>query len=199
MVLTVIVMNLRLVVENARKYGLLISLKSNLQSTDIKITMGLYALTPCHLFAAYLIERVAMENAKGVIGRRKKNDNESNTSEVEQEHKDFYYTWWWIAVAHAVNATLALLITSCVVYYWIDNPGLGFISEDLFICLHQSRSQARHAASWWTGISTARHILPMSISKQHHIRKSVLFLVGTYSGLSTLLSPQRAHSLELRG
>jgi diacylglycerol O-acyltransferase-1 len=129
MVLTVIVMNLRLVVENARKYGLLISLKSNLQSTDIKITMGLYALTPCHLFAAYLIERVAMENAKGVIGRRKKNDNESNTSEVEQEHKDFYYTWWWIAVAHAVNATLALLITSCVVYYWIDNPGLGFISE----------------------------------------------------------------------
>lgn len=129
MVLTIIVMNLRLVVENAKKYGLLITLKSNLRSQDIRIALILYALTPCHLFVAYIIEKVAMENAKGVVGRRKKNDPDGNKPETETEKKEFYYTWWWIAVAHTLNASLALLITSFVVYYSIRNPGLGTISE----------------------------------------------------------------------
>ncbi|EXJ89131.1 diacylglycerol O-acyltransferase [Capronia epimyces CBS 606.96] len=129
MVLTIIVMNLRLVVENAQKYGLLITLKLNLRSQDIQTALILYALTPCHLFVAYIIERVAMENAKGAVGKRKKNDPDGSTPETEEEKTDFYYTWWWIAVAHALNASLALLITSYVVYYHIYNPGLGMISE----------------------------------------------------------------------
>ncbi|KIX96353.1 uncharacterized protein Z520_08131 [Fonsecaea multimorphosa CBS 102226] len=130
MVLTIIVMNLRLVVENARKYGLLITLKSNLRSQDIKIALILYALTPCHLFVAYVIEKVAMENAKGVIGRRKKSDPDANKKpETEKQTKEFLNTWWWIAVAHTLNASLALLISSFVVYYCIHNPGLGTISE----------------------------------------------------------------------
>lgn len=124
-----VVMNLRLVIENARKYGLLITLKSNLRSSDLKIGLVLYGLTPCHLFVAYIIERVAMENAKGVIGRRKKSDVGMDGPETEKERKDFYYTWWWIAVAHAINASLALLVTSSVVYYAIHNPGIGMISE----------------------------------------------------------------------
>merc|ERR1711977_604988 len=65
MVLTIIVMNLRLVVENARKYGLLITLKSNIHAGDVKAGLFLYAITPIHLFVAYIIERVAMEHAKG--------------------------------------------------------------------------------------------------------------------------------------
>ncbi|KIW49839.1 hypothetical protein PV05_11484 [Exophiala xenobiotica] len=129
MVLVIIVMNLRLVVENAKKYGLLITVKMNLRDTDIKTALILYALTPCHLFVAYIIERVAMENAKGVIGRRKKEDLDQSKPETEKEKKEFYYTWWWIAVAHTFNASLALLITSYVVYYHIYNPGLGMISE----------------------------------------------------------------------
>lgn len=129
MVLTIIVMNLRLVVENAQKYGLLITVKMNLRTSDIETALVLYALTPCHLFVAYIIERVAMENAKGVVGRRKKVDPDRSEPETEKEKKDFYYTWWWIAVAHTFNASLALLITSYVVYYHIHNPGLGMISE----------------------------------------------------------------------
>ncbi|KAK5196089.1 hypothetical protein LTR99_008102 [Exophiala xenobiotica] len=129
MVLVIIVMNLRLVVENAKKYGLLITVKMNLRDTDIKTALILYALTPCHLFVAYIIERVAMENAKGVIGRRKKEDPDQSMPETEKEKKAFYYTWWWIAVAHTFNASLALLITSSVVYYHIYNPGLGMICE----------------------------------------------------------------------
>ncbi|KAL6249820.1 hypothetical protein RBB50_003676 [Rhinocladiella similis] len=129
MVLVIIVMNLRLVVENAKKYGLLITVKMNLRDTDIKTALVLYALTPCHLFVAYIIERVAMENAKGQVGRRKKVDPDQSKPETEKEKKEFYSTWWWIAVAHTFNASLALLITSCVVYYQIQNPGLGMISE----------------------------------------------------------------------
>ncbi|OAP58377.1 hypothetical protein AYL99_07467 [Fonsecaea erecta] len=130
MVLTIIVMNLRLVIENARKYGLLITLKSNLRSQDIKIALALYALTPCHLFVAYVIEKVAMENAKGAIGRRKKSDPDANKKpETEKQTKEFLNTWWWIAAAHTLNASLALLISSFVVYYCIHNPGLGTISE----------------------------------------------------------------------
>ncbi|KAK4942753.1 hypothetical protein LTR10_017513 [Elasticomyces elasticus] len=129
MVLTIIVMNLRLVVENAQKYGLLITVKMNLRTSDIYTALILYALTPCHLFVAYIIERVAMENAKGVVGRRKKVDPNQSEPETEKDKKDFYYTWWWIAVAHTANASLALLITSYVVYYHIHNPGLGTISE----------------------------------------------------------------------
>lgn len=52
MVLTIIVMNLRLVVENAKKYGLLITLKLNLQKHDVTTALILYSLTPCHLFVA---------------------------------------------------------------------------------------------------------------------------------------------------
>jgi len=129
MVLTIIVMNLRLVIENARKYGLLITLKANLRSADVKTGLVLYALTPCHLFVAYIIERVAMENAKGAVGRRKKAEGGVDGPETEKEKREFYNTWWWIAVAHTLNASLALLITSFVVYYGIYNPGIGAISE----------------------------------------------------------------------
>jgi diacylglycerol O-acyltransferase-1 len=128
--LTIIVMNLRLVVENAKKYGLLITLKSNLSSRDVNISLLLYALTPVHLFIAYLIERVVMEHAKGVIGRRKKGDPDAHHKpETENQTKEFLNTWRLIAIAHTLNATLALLISSCVVYYHIHNPGLGTISE----------------------------------------------------------------------
>ena len=130
MVLTIIVMNLRLVVENAKKYGLLITLKSNLSSWDIKVSLFLYALTPCHLFAAYLIEKMAMEQAKGVVGRRKKSDPDAHTKpETEKDRKEFLNTWRLIAPAHTVNATLALLISSWTVFFRIHNPGLGTITE----------------------------------------------------------------------
>ena len=129
MVLTIIVMNLRLVFENARKYGLLITLKSNVRGSDITAGLILYLTTPCFLFIAYVIERFAMQRAKAAIGRRKKSDVGANAPETEQERKDFRRTWWRIAIAHTINATGALLITSFVVYYRIHNPGIGTMCE----------------------------------------------------------------------
>ena len=129
MVLTIIVMNLRLVIENAKKYGLLITLRSNVQAPDLWAGAGLYAITPIHLFVAYIIERVAMEHAKGAVGRRKKSDAGMKSPESEKDRKDFLNTWWYIAVAHSINATLALGITSGVVWWGIRNPGIGMVSE----------------------------------------------------------------------
>lgn len=122
-------MNLRLVIENARKYGLLISLKSNIKSVDLRIGLFLYALTPCHLFAAYMIERVAMQHAHKALGIRKRSDAGLNAPETEKERLAFRSTWRWIAFGHLVNATLALAITSLVVFTAVENPGIGTISE----------------------------------------------------------------------
>jgi diacylglycerol O-acyltransferase 1 len=122
-------MNLRLMLENFKKYGILITLKFNIAASDVKYGLLLYALTPCHLFVAYIIERIAMENAMAALGRKKKSDTDLNKPESEKDRKDFYYTWWWIAVAHAVNATFTLLVTSAVIYWLINNPGIGTICE----------------------------------------------------------------------
>lgn len=122
-------MNLRLVIENARKYGLLITLKSNIRSVDLRVGLFLYALTPCHLFAAYTIERIAMEYAKKALGKRKKSDTGVDAPETEKERAAFRSTWLWIAFGHTVNATLALAITTLVVYIAIENPGIGTICE----------------------------------------------------------------------
>lgn len=129
MVLTIVVMNLRLVIENAKKYGLLITLKANLSRSDVNAALLLYCLTPCHLFVAFIIEKIAMAQARGVVGRRKRSDAGVKGPETELEKKEFYNTWWWIAVAHTLNATLALLITSGVVFYGIHNPGIGTFCE----------------------------------------------------------------------
>lgn len=122
-------MNLRLVIENARKYGLLITLKSNIKSVDLRIGVFLYALTPCHLFAAYMIENVAMQHAKAAYGKRKKSEAGLDAPETEKERLAFRNTWRWIAFGHAVNATLALAISTLVVYYAIENPGIGILCE----------------------------------------------------------------------
>src|SRR5271156_6690195 len=122
-------MNLRLMLENFKKYGILITLKFDIAASDVKYGLLLYALTPCHLFVAFIIEWIAMENAMAALGRRKKSDTDLNKPESEKDRKDFYYTWWWIAVAHAVNATFTLLVTSAVIYRLIHNPGIGTICE----------------------------------------------------------------------
>lgn len=122
-------MNLRLVVENARKYGLLITLKSNIRSIDLRTGLILYAVTPLHLLAAYMIEKVAMQHANRALGQRKKSDTGADAPETDKERKAFRSTWRWIAFGHTVNATLALAITTLVVFYSIQNPGIGSVSE----------------------------------------------------------------------
>ncbi|KAL1967869.1 hypothetical protein VTN77DRAFT_2558 [Rasamsonia byssochlamydoides] len=127
MVIVLVVMNLRLVIENFMKYGVLICLKCHdYRKQDIFLGSILFALVPCHLFVAYIIELAAAQQAKGAVGRMKKDDFAEGD---EKEQRAFQSTWRFIAFAHTVNATLCLAVTNFVVYYYIHHPGIGTICE----------------------------------------------------------------------
>jgi diacylglycerol O-acyltransferase-1 len=70
---------------------------------------------------------VAAHQAKGAVGRAKRNDvKPQNSAEVANS---FRSTWRNIAWAHGINATLSLAVTSIVVYSSIHHPLIGTISE----------------------------------------------------------------------
>lgn len=123
-------MNLRLVIENFMKYGVLICIRChNYGSQDLLLGAMLYALVPCHLFVAYIIELVAAQQAKGAIGRMKRDNDEVRDYNDAQARKTFHATWIVIAWAHGINATLCLLVTTITVYKYINHPLIGTISE----------------------------------------------------------------------
>lgn len=129
-VLVLIVMNLRLMVENFMKYGVLICISCHdIKRQDIVLGGLLYGLVPVHLLAAYIIEVMAAQQARRAVGRRKKTDAGLHTPENEKDRKDFNATWKYIAVAHTINATLCLGITNVVVYFYIHHPGVGTLCE----------------------------------------------------------------------
>lgn len=129
MVLVLLVSNLRLVLENFRKYGVLICIQCHDYSRkDVVLGLLLYFSVPCHLFIAYTIEYWAAAKAKGALGRAKKSEGDANAA-LEKEGQRLATTWIWIALAHALNATLNLIITSTVVYYHIFHPGIGTLCE----------------------------------------------------------------------
>lgn len=95
---------------------------------------------PCHLFAAYLIEFAAAQQAKGVVGKRKKSDaalnpppkdmsNGNSDSKAAAPSPAPHAYWRLIALAHGLNATLCLLVTNVLVYFQIYHPGIGTICE----------------------------------------------------------------------
>ncbi|PGH13424.1 hypothetical protein AJ79_03703 [Helicocarpus griseus UAMH5409] len=127
MVIVLIVMNLRLIVENFMKYGVLICIRCHdYRQQDVVLGGILFALIPCHLFVAYMIERVAAQQVKGEIGRRKREESEPENT---QEQLAFRSAWRYTAFAHTVNACLCLLVTSYVVYYYVNHPGIGTLCE----------------------------------------------------------------------
>jgi diacylglycerol O-acyltransferase-1 len=127
MVIVLVVMNLRLMVENFLKYGVLICVKCHdYRKQDVFLGSILFALVPCHLFVAYTLELVAAQPAKGVVGRKKK---DALMEGIVKEQRAFQLTWRFVALAHAVNATLCLAVTNVVVYYYIHHPGIGTICE----------------------------------------------------------------------
>lgn len=87
----------------------------------------LYFLIPCHLFAAYLIELAAAKSAKRSRLRSLKRDITS--SPTVDELKKFNSIWRLVWLAHAVNVTLALVITTVVVYFDIYHPLIGTLTE----------------------------------------------------------------------
>jgi len=89
----------------------------------------LYALVPCHLFVAYIIELAAAQQAKGAIGRMKRDADDSQDYHDAQARRTFHSTWLVIAWAHGINATLCLLVTTITVYTYIHHPLIGTVSE----------------------------------------------------------------------
>jgi diacylglycerol O-acyltransferase-1 len=129
--LVLVVSNFRLMIENFKKYGILVTLSgSSIRSIDWKWAAVLYILTPCHLFGAYLIEVSAAKAAKEVRAEdKKKEDNQVDAKQVEEKQKAVMWTWRRIALTHGANATAMLLFATYVVYYKIHNPGLGALTE----------------------------------------------------------------------
>lgn len=126
-----VVSNLRLMIENFKKYGVLICIRCHdYRRQDVVYGSILYFLVPCHLFVAYIIELVAAQQAKGALARTKKKDSGGdNPSHIYRELRAFKTAWFFIALAHGVNATLNLVIATYVVYYHIHHPGIGTLVE----------------------------------------------------------------------
>ena len=113
-----------------RQYGVLICIRCHdYRRQDLFLAAILYALVPCHLFAAYIIELVAAQQAKGALGRRKRSDDESSPSKEETNKSVPDATWRNIALAHGLNATLCLLVTTVTVYYYIHHPLIGTVCQ----------------------------------------------------------------------
>ncbi|USW51845.1 Putative membrane bound O-acyl transferase, MBOAT, diacylglycerol O-acyltransferase 1 [Septoria linicola] len=134
MALVIIVSNLRLMIDNYSKYGLLVAISggSKVKDGDWKWFIILYILTPCHLFVAYWIEWGAARYVESVVARMKREGRigaEQIIKEERKKSKSLFSTWTAIAVSHALNATFMLAFATYVVYYWIHNPGLGTITE----------------------------------------------------------------------
>ena len=89
--------------------------------------LALYFSVPCHLFAAYLIELAAAQQARATPRKPVKCDG--SASPTLEENEKFYAAWALIRTAHALNITLALVITSVVVYFHIHHPLIGTLLE----------------------------------------------------------------------
>jgi diacylglycerol O-acyltransferase-1 len=76
-----------------------------------------------------VIELAAAQQAKGVLGRRKRSNTGLHAPETRKERSDFNSSWRYIAIAHTTNATLNLLVSTIVVYYYIHHPGIGTLCE----------------------------------------------------------------------
>lgn len=112
------------------QYGVLICIRCHdYRRQDVLLGAILYALVPCHLFVAYVIELAAAKHAQGVIGRIKRHDEGFKTYSEAQARTSFQKTWRNIAWAHGLNASLCLIVTTITVYKYIHHPLIGTISE----------------------------------------------------------------------
>ncbi|KAI6373667.1 hypothetical protein MCOR25_003439 [Pyricularia grisea] len=134
MVIVLVVGNLRLMIENIQKYGVLICIHCHdYRKQDILLGLLLYLAIPCHLFVAYLIELLAAQqarNSRGYFNRgRTSASRDGSTSPTEDESRRFVSTWKLIALVHGINVNSALLITTYTVYFHIHHPLIGTLTE----------------------------------------------------------------------
>ncbi|KAF2763568.1 hypothetical protein EJ05DRAFT_472462 [Pseudovirgaria hyperparasitica] len=128
MVLVLLISNIRLMIENFKKYGVLICIHCHdYRRQDVIYGSILYLLVPFHLFIAYIIELAAAQQAKGAIAKVKR--AEKTPEQQERVQRSFHTYWNIIAFAHSTNATLNLIIATTVVYFYIHHPGIGTLCE----------------------------------------------------------------------
>ncbi len=87
--------------------------------------LGLFCLIPCHLFIAYLIELAAARQA--IRSRKRMVDGATGPS--ERDRRKFHNIWIVVAWTHMVNITLALVLTTFVVYFRVHHPFIGTMAE----------------------------------------------------------------------
>lgn len=127
-VIMLVVGNLRLVIENIQKYGVLICIRCHdFRKSDVQMGLALYVLIPCHLIIAYLIELVAASQARN--SRRITEKRDGTTSPTEDEHRKFQAAWTLIWIAHAINISFVLAFTTYIVYFKIHHPLIGTLTE----------------------------------------------------------------------
>ena len=97
----------------------------NYRRQDLLLGAILYALVPCHLLVAYIIELVAAKHTEGNVSSQKR----SNGGSISRKEPVRDSTWRNIALAHGLNASLCLLVTSVTVYYYINHPLIGTICQ----------------------------------------------------------------------
>ncbi|KAB8289871.1 hypothetical protein EYC80_010502 [Monilinia laxa] len=134
MVLVLLISNLRLMLENIRKYGVLICLRCHdYRRQDVILGAALYFIIPCHLFVAYVVELAAAQQARASLKGSNKRAGTATPGgsyiATEAEQEKFHSTWKIIAWIHGLNITLCLLITSVIVYFFIHHPLIGTITE----------------------------------------------------------------------
>ena len=112
------------------QYGVLICIRCHdYRRQDVVLAVLLYALVPCHLFLALIIERTAAHHAQRLVGQRKRNEDDTTSYQLQLHTQIHDPTWIVVAFAHTVNATLCLTITSVAAYYYINHPFIGTICE----------------------------------------------------------------------
>lgn len=111
------------------QYGVLICIKCHdYRKQDVVLGSMLFALIPCQLFVAYVLERAAAGLAKQTVGRSKK-DGQTGQGERDQQFRIFRTIWRFALPLHILNDVVNLAVTSFVVYYYIHHPGIGTLCE----------------------------------------------------------------------
>ncbi|KAI9830085.1 MAG: hypothetical protein M1826_005078 [Phylliscum demangeonii] len=131
MVIVLVVSNLRLMIENYMKYGVLICIRCHdYRRQDILLGVVLYLLVPCHLFVAYLIELAAARQTQRGVGRQKKAEDGDPISSLGEPRPPLLPSRWaLVAFAHTLNVSICLGLTSAVVYWAIHHPVIGTLCE----------------------------------------------------------------------
>lgn len=119
---------------DSKQYGVLICIRCHdYQRQDILLGAALYFIIPCHLFVAFIVERAAAQQARSSVksSRRRSGSATPGGSYIpsEGERQRFHNTWVLVAWIHTLNATLCLVITSVIVYFFIHHPLIGTLSE----------------------------------------------------------------------